>query len=275
VNAGAIVRMTGRVLRSGLPGLIALLLGIAFFEFVQPLVIASFGGARGLDAIMDRIPPALQAFTRTRPEFLALSGLAGYLSLGFSHPLYIVLAGAAVVGFAARSLAGEMERGIIQIPLARPISRHAVYASRVLGIAIICTLLAVVGPLGMVAGLFFSQPEGEFVYAHLGALALNCLTLFWAVGALTLWGSAAASTAGRVVAWALSLLVLSYFVDYFAGVWAPLQAIAFLSLFDYYEPTEALVSGTADATNLIALAAVGVVAAVAGLVAFTRRDLPA
>jgi hypothetical protein len=92
-----IPRMTGRVLRSGLPGLVALLVGIALFEFVQPLVIASFGGAQGLDAIMERIPPALQAFTRTRPEFLALSGLAGYLSLGFTHPLYIVLAGAAVI----------------------------------------------------------------------------------------------------------------------------------------------------------------------------------
>ena len=275
MNAIPIARMTGRVLRNGLPGLVALLLGIAFFEFVQPLVIASFGGARGLDAIMDRIPPALQAFTRTRPEFLALSGLAGYLSLGFSHPLYIVLAGAAVVGFAARSLAGEMERGIIQIPLARPVSRHAVYASRVLGIAIICALLAVVGPLGMVAGLLYSRPEGDFVYAHLGAMALNGLALFWAVGALTLWGSAAASTAGRVVGWALSLLVLSYFVDYFAGVWAPLQSIAFLSVFEYYEPTEALVSGAADAANLVTLAAVGAAAAVAGLVVFTRRDLPA
>ena len=63
----AIPRMTGRVLRSGLPGLVALLVGIALFEFVQPLVIASFGGAQGLDAIMERIPPALQAFTRTRP----------------------------------------------------------------------------------------------------------------------------------------------------------------------------------------------------------------
>lgn len=275
MNAGAILRMTARVLRSGLPGLIALFLGIAFFEFVQPLVIDSFGGARGLDAIMDRIPPALQAFTRTRPEFLALSGLAGYLSLGFSHPLYIVLAGAAVVGFATRSLAGEMDRGIIQIPLARPISRPAVYASRVLGVGIICALLAVAGPIGMVAGLLYSRPEGDFVYAHLGAMTLNGLALFWAVGGLTLWGSAAASTAGRVVGWAIGLLVLSYFVDYFAGVWAPLQRIAFLSLFEYYEPTEALVSGRADAANLLTLAAVGIVAAFAGLVVFTRRDLPA
>ena len=271
----AVLRMTGRLLRSGLPGLIALLIGIALFEFVQPLVIASFGGARGLDAIMDRIPPALQAFTRTRPEFLALSGLAGYLSLGFSHPLYIVLAGAAVVGFAARTLAGEMERGIIQIPLARPVSRQAVYGSRVLGVAIICALLAVIGPAGMVAGLLYSRPEGEFVYGHLGAMTVSGLALFWAVGGLTLWGSAAASTAGRVVGWAIGLLVLSYFVDYFAGVWAPLQAIVFLSLFDYYEPTEALVSGQVDFSNLLTLTAVGFVAAVAGLVVFTRRDLPA
>jgi ABC-type transport system involved in multi-copper enzyme maturation permease subunit len=224
---------------------------------------------------MDRIPPALQAFTRTRPEFLALSGLAGYLSLGFTHPLYIVLAGAAVVGFAARPLAGEMDRGIIQIPLARPVSRQAVYLSRVVGIAIICALLALVGPIGMVAGLLYSRPEGEFVYAHLGAMALNGLALFWAVGGLTLWGSAAANTAGRVVGWAISLLVLSYFVDYFAGVWAPLRTIAFLSLFDYYEPTEALASGTVSTVNLGILAGVGIIAAITGLAVFTRRDLPA
>ncbi len=275
MNASAIALMTSRVLRSGLPGLVALLLGIVLFEFVQPLVIASFGGATGLDAIMDRIPPALQAFTRTRPEFLALSGLAGYLSLGFTHPLYIVLAGAAIVGFAARSLAGEMERGIIQIPLGRPVSRPEVYLSRLLGIGIICVLLALAGPAGMVAGLLYARPEGGFVYAHLGAVALSGLALFWAVGALSLWGSAAASTAGRVVAWALSLLLLSYFIDYFAGVWTPLQAIAFLSLFDYYEPTEALVSGHADMTNLITLAVVGVTGAIAGLIVFVRRDLPA
>ena len=266
--------MTGRVLRSGLTGLIALLFGIALFEFVQPLVIASFGGAQGLDLIMERLPPALQVFTRTRPEFLALSGLAGYLSLGFTHPLYIVLAGAAVIGFAARSLAGEMDRGIIQISLSRPISRQAVYASRLLGVAVICALLAIAGPLGMVAGMLYARPNGEFAYGHLSAVAVNGLALFWAIGGLSLWGSAAASTAGRVVAWAISLLIVSYFVDYFAGIWEPLQAVQFLSLFDYYDPTQSLVSGRATTADLITLAIVGAVAAIAGLVIFTRRDLP-
>ncbi len=269
-----IPRMTGRVLRNGLPGLFALLAGIVLFEFVQPVVSASFGGAAGLVAILERIPPAFQVFMRTRPEFLALSGLAGYLSHGFTHPPYIVLAGAAGVRFAARALAGEMDRGIIQIALSRPISRQSLYVSRLLGVALICVTLALAGPVGMVAGVLFSQPNGEFQFEHLVAVSISSLALFWAIGALTLCGSAAASTGGRIVAWALSLIVFSYFIDYFASIWIPLQSITFLSLFEYYEPTQALVTGEVSIRNVATLAIVGAVASVVGLGIFTRRDLP-
>jgi ABC-2 type transport system permease protein len=271
----ALLRMTARVLRNGLWGLIALLAAIALFEFVQPVVIASFGGTSGLNAIMARIPSTLQVFMRTRPEFLAMSGLPGYLSLGFTHPLYIVLAGAAMVAFVARALAGEMERGTIQIPLARPISRPAVYVSRALGAAIICGLLAVIGPLGMVAGLLYARPDGELDYRHLVAVGLTGFALFWAVGGIALCGSAAASTAGRVVGWVLGILVLSYFIDYFAEVWRPLQALTFLSLFEYYDPTGAIVTGQVEMRNVAILFLVGAGTALAGLVVFTRRDLPA
>ena len=161
---------------------------------------------------MGLIPPALRAFTRTRPEFLALSGLAGYLSLGFTYPLYLVLAGAAVIGFAARSLAGEMDRGTIQIALSRPISRPAVYVSRVFGAAIVCLLIALIGPAGMIAGLLYARPEGAFSYEHLAVEALNGLALFWAIAGLTLLeqrrrpvARAASSSRGNWIAGALVL----------------------------------------------------------------------
>ncbi len=185
----AIPLLTGRALRGGLWGLLALLAGIAVFEFVQPVVIASFGGAPGLNAILRSVPPAMQAFVRTRPEFQALSGLAGYLSLGYTHPLYLVLAGAAVISFVARSLAGEMDRGTIQIALSRPISRQVVYTSRVIGAAIICILLALIGPAGMVAGLLYARPEGVFPYDSLLLEALNGLALFWAIAGSRCWGA--------------------------------------------------------------------------------------
>ena len=51
--------------------------------------------------------------------------------------------------------------------------------------------------------------------------------------------------------------------------------IAFLSLFDYYAPTEALASGHADAMSLTILIGVGTVAAACGLATFIQRDFPA
>jgi ABC-2 type transport system permease protein len=267
--------LTGRVLRNGLPGLIAVSLGIALFEFVQPILFTQFGGERELEAMVKLIPPVVQALARTQSEFLALSGLPGYLALGFTYPLYLVLAGAAVISFAANSLAGEMDRGTIQIALSQPASRSAVYISRVLGLVLICLLLALAGPAGMAAGMVYARPAGELYFANFGAVALNGMALFWAMGGLTLLGSAAASRAGRVVGWAIGLLVLSYFVDYFAGIWSALQAWTILSLFRYYDPARALVSGQINSANLIMLASVGATATVVGLIVFARRDLPA
>jgi len=266
--------MAGRVLARGLAGLVALLLGVALFEMVQAPVVAAIGGPQGLDAIFDRIPPALQAFTRTRPEFMAVSGLAGYLSLGFTHPLYLVLCASAIIGFAARSLAGEMERGTIQIALARPISRSQLYASRVVGVVLISIVLAIVGPLGLIAGYLWARPVGEFSFAHFLPLGVGSLALFLAIGGLALLGSAAASTAGRVLGWGLALFVLMYFVDYFAGIWGVIKPIEFLSLFDYYDPTTALVLGTLEPQHLIVLGLVAAVGGVAGLLVFVNRDLP-
>lgn len=267
--------MTGRVLRNGLPGLIALILGVAAFAFVQPLVVASFGGASALDAIMSRIPPALQVVARLSPEFLAMSGLMGYLSLGFTHPLYILLAGAAIVGFAARSLAGEMDRGIAHIALSRPVSRHAAYLARALGAVIICILLALAGPAGMAAGVLYARPDGEFAYGHLVPVAVTAFALFWAIAGFSLCVSAASSSAGRIVGLVLGLLVVSYFVDYFAEIWPVLEPLTVFSIFTYFDPTHTLVTGALLAENVAILLVTGTLTAVAGLVIFVGRDLPA
>ena len=270
----AVWRLAGRSLARGLAGLIALMVGVALFEVVQAPVVDAIGGPRGLDAILDRIPPALQAFTRTRPEFLAVSGLAGYLSLGFTHPLYLTLCVAAIVGFAARSLAGEMERGTVQLALARPVSRGQLYLSRTIGVVAISVALAIVGPLGLVVGYRLAEPIGEFSFGHLLPLAVANLALFLAIGGLALLGSATANSAGRVLGWGLAIFVLMYFVDYFAGIWNVLKPIEFLSLFDYYDPTTALVIGTVAAGDLLVLGLTGLAGYAAGLFVFANRDLP-
>ncbi|MDF2762283.1 MAG: hypothetical protein K0S83_1017 [Thermomicrobiales bacterium] len=77
-----------------------------------------------------------------------------------------------------------------------------------------------------------------------------------------------------MVGWAIGLLVLSYFVDYFAGIWSQLRVWTYLSLFAYYDPASALVNGQIQWRSIITLAVVGAVAMFAGLLVFARRDLP-
>ncbi|MBA2519106.1 MAG: ABC transporter permease subunit [Chloroflexia bacterium] len=269
-----LVRMTSRLLGRGVAGLAALLVGVALFESLQAPVVESFGGARGISTLIESLPPAFQALARAQPGFSTFSGLAGSLSAGFTHPLYLVLTLAAVVGFAARSLAGEMERGTILLSLARPVSRPAAYAARVAGVVLTGILLSLAGAAGLVGGLLVARPEGEFEYRNLVPLAVSTWLVFWAVGGLALAASAAASTSGRVVGWAIGFVVISYFVDYFAAVWTLLRPFEFLSIFAYYDPARALTTGDVPVASLLVLGLVGLAGVMTGLVVFDRRDLP-
>lgn len=270
----AVPRMTARALLRWLPALAGLLVLIFLFEIVQAPVIQAVGGAEGLSAIMERIPPALRAFARTRPEFMAMTSIAGYLSLGFTHPLYLVLATSAVIGFAARTLAGEMDRGTIQIALSRPVSRGALYLSRVIGVLVISLLVAVAGPAGMIAGWAAVQPSGEIPLAHFVPLAANTFLLCWAAGGLALLGAALSAQAGRVLGWGLAIFIVMYFVDYFASIWRLVRPFQPLSLFSWFDPGTILIEGAWPWRDLAVLAAVGLAAAFAGLAVFRSRDLP-
>jgi ABC-2 type transport system permease protein len=263
-----------RLLRRGWAGLVSLLVLIALFMFVNPLVADSLGGPGGIEALLERLPPSLQALTRTRPELVAVSGLAGFLSIAFTHPVYMGIAAVALVGFAARSLAGEMERGTIQLALARPVSRSRVYLARVLGLLVVGLLLSAAGPLGMLVGLAVAQPEGEVRLRYFVPTAGATLLLFWAIGGLALLGSAAASTTGRCVAWATAGLVVFYFVDYLAELWDVLEPIAPFSIFDYFDPSRALVDGSLRWVDVAVLFGVGTFGAIGGWIVFLRRDLP-
>jgi len=266
--------LTGRSLARGVAGVIGLLLLIFLFEVVQAPVVDAMGGAQGLDAIMDRVPRALQAFARTRPEFMAMSGLAGYLSLGFTHPLFLLLSTSVVVGYGARALAGEMERGSVQVALSRPVSRGTYFTSRVLGMVVVLLAATVVGPLGMAAGLLIAKPTGDLPLSRLVVVGVGILALLWAAGGLALAGAAAASSSGRVMGIGLAVFIAMYFVDYFASVWSTLKPLEPLSLFNYFDPASALVLGSVSMRDLAVLAVVGAVGVAIGSWRFRSRDLP-
>ena len=262
------------LLRRGRSGLLALLLGVAVFEIVPTAAVASLGDLSRLEALLALVPRSFYALMNVTPDFLQAAGLPGYLALGYTHPIYHLLSLAAVTWFAGRSLAGEMERGTIQLALARPVSRPRLYLARVLGVIVVSFAVAVVGPLGMIAGVILTTPAGSLTYAHFVPTAVASILMIWCVGGIALFASSAADRMGQAVGWVIGAVIVFYVIDYFAAIWSALEPLEPLSIFEYYNPGLALSAGTLPAKNIVVLGTIGLIGSLAGLLVFSRRDLP-
>jgi ABC-2 type transport system permease protein len=266
--------MTARLLRRGLAGTLFLLLGVIIFEMIIPPV-ADEVGTQQLNPVLESLPPAIVAISRSSPDIIIGSGLQGYLSVGFTNPIYLVIIAAAVTAFTATTLAGEMESGTIQLPLSRAVSRHQVYAARAIGVVIIAVLFAAAAPLGIWIGLQQVSTTDPVYESYLIPTGVASFALLWAIAGGSLFLSAVGSSTGRVVGWVLGWLMISYFFDYFSTLWSALEPFTPLSIYDYFRPTETLIDGTYEVRDMVVLGAVGFVGFIVGHLVFVRRDLPA
>jgi ABC-type transport system involved in multi-copper enzyme maturation permease subunit len=141
-------------------------IGLIVFEFIQPVAIDAFGNLDQLISIMDLVPKPFLALMNVTPEVVEQVGLPGFLALGFTHPVYHLLVSAVLIWVAARSLAGEMESGQVQVALARPISRRQFYLSRTLAVMLAALWVSIIASLGNIVGIAYAQPDGDMDTWH-------------------------------------------------------------------------------------------------------------
>jgi ABC-type transport system involved in multi-copper enzyme maturation permease subunit len=116
---GALLRHTWRLQRTRLA---VVSIALAVWGFLLPVVYARFGSQF----------TALMKSGLLPEQFARLSGgdvfsLSGSIALGFIHPIAIILTSVFAVGFSAAAVAGERQRGTLELALARPISRRVLY----------------------------------------------------------------------------------------------------------------------------------------------------
>lgn len=262
-----------RLLRHGLSGTIALLTGIVLFEAFVPWIAHTLVTGTDINSLISALPPQMQAMARLNPDLIKTNGARGFLPVGYTDPLFLVLAAAVTVGFAARALAGEIGGGTLALTLSRPVSRRGAYLARVLTLIVLCVAVGVAGAIGTSIGVAMALPAGLVGGANIIWLWVTITALAWAFGGLTLGASSAASSTGRVIGWAIGVLAVCYFVDYFANVWSLLKKIQPISILAYYDPSTALITATVDGGKLLVLFLLGLGGVLAGLVIFDRRDL--
>lgn len=223
-----------------------LLMATGFFTF--DLLIAGI-----YDSLLGTgIGQALGAAGDSPSVFRALAGGAanpftpeGWLSFGFLHPIVLVLVIAWTVAIAASSVAGEVETGTGEFLFTRPVPRWQVLSIRT---AMWLTgLMALLGAgwIGSFVAMSYSEGLGEMGAGALTRIALSVLPPITVIAGVAFLASCSVSLRAKAIAIGTGFAVASYFLNFAALVWEPVESLAPLSVFHYAEAAVWAVNGVA------------------------------
>lgn len=244
---------------------------LAGFELVVCAVVGNVDVGGLLSDLAPALPPFFQALLSQ--QALVRVNATGLIAFGWNHPIVHALGGAVAVVLGSRAIAGEIERGTIELVLAQPVSRLRYFTAHVVFGAIALTAIAAAGLAGTVAGQrAFALPQIGF--QALASLGGSFVALQASIFGLTLLLSAFGREGGRVAAAGFCVALVSFLLQVVATLWSDAAFLLPWSLHGYYVPRAVLTSGTVsieDAGILLAVAVVGVAGAAWR---FLHRDLP-
>jgi ABC-2 type transport system permease protein len=200
--------------------------------------------------------------------------LPGTIALGFIHPIAVALTLVFALGFAVAAVAGERQRGTLEVLLARPLSRRGLYLTLLVATILFVAIAMAAQVLGTFVGSTLSGALAELQPERLGLMWLNGLLVFAAFGSVALAASVSFDRLTPALAASLGFVLISYFLEILGSLWIDARGLQPYSLFHYLDPKGAL-NGTMTVGDWLVPLAVFIGGIVTALVVFPRRDLAA
>jgi ABC-2 type transport system permease protein len=272
MTAAPLRPLVARSLARGVRVFAAVAAILAGFQVLLVLVATTFQETRSFELLTGLMPMSVQQ--SFGPGALMLASFAGMVTFGYFHPI-VVLAVIQVGVYAATEPAGEVEWGLFDLELARPVRRSAIVARSLVVALGVTTATVVAMATGTWGGLWLLAPAAaKWPDPHrVLSLAAHVLLLSWVFAAAGLAAGAFARRRGSAFGAVLVATVFLYLMNFVADAWKPAAALRPYTPFHYY-PGFAVANGTAPiARDLGVLAAVTAVLVVVAFWRFARRDL--
>jgi ABC-2 type transport system permease protein len=263
---GALFRRTAASLRVRL---IACAVGLFVWGAMLPLIYSAFGKDLG-SIVKDN--PFFQQFSNFGGGDVFT--LTGSIALGFIHPITLLLMGIVAVGFPGAAVAGERQRGTLEVVLARPVSRRTFYVTLYVAGAAFLAVLMAMELLGGFVSASASGVASEMNAANLPGLWLNGWLLFVAILSIGFAASVSFDRAGPALGITLAFVLVSYFLQIVGSLWPDAAWIQRYSVFDLVRAKQVLEGGLI-LEHVAVLALIAVVAVAYALIVFPKRDLAA
>ena len=252
-------------------GLIAAV--IFLFQIAICAIVHDNDNVKALLAFVQILPPFVKSMlggATLRPD-----NTAALISIGYQHPFVLILFMVYAVGTPTGLLAGEVQRGTMELILSRRVTKTQVYVCAALPALLGMFALALAMFLGTVAGTSIYSFEKPVPLDGFFRIAVNGGCMAVAVGAISLFVASINRERGRAVGWAVAYLVVDYFAHLISGWWPMMKRLGPWTLFYYVNGPKAFLERAWPLREMLALLCIAAVATAAGWLLWRKRDLPA
>jgi ABC-2 type transport system permease protein len=246
------------------------------------LTLACFGWGTLLPVIYTGFSDAIRELVNSGmiPENLMSFGsgnffsLPGALTLGLQHPMAIAFVAVFAVGSPVAAVAGERERGTLEVLLSRPISRRRHYTVVAAAVLLMIAISMAALLIGQVVGSVLVDVSDELDLAQLPLVFANGVLLWAAFASFSFAASVSFDRAGPAMGLSLAYLLVNYFFEILGSLWDAAAWTQPYSLFHHFDPGEIL-QGNAEPPDFAILAIATLLPAIWALTMYPRRDLAA
>lgn len=248
--------------------LLVVMAALTVWGTLMPVIYATFGITLR-DLVQDF--PVLE-------QFMQFGGgdmftLPGSIGLGYIHPISIALLSVFAIVYPLGVVAGERQRGTLEVVLARPVSRRGYFVTLFVA-SIVFVGLAIAATLVGTAISTIALNLSDELLANLSWLWLHGTALYVAIAAISFAASVTFDRQGPAASLTLAIVMTSYFFQVLGSLWPDAEWLQPFFLFYYLKPADILTGGL-QLFDLAVLAVVTALAVVYALVIFPRRDLGA
>ncbi|MBN9518690.1 ABC transporter permease subunit [bacterium] len=199
-----------------------------------------------------------------------------FLAVGLLHPVVVILASVWAIGRAAGAVAGELDRGTMELLMSQPVPRNRLILAHLVVDALAIPLLCLSFYAGTQAGLWAvgpftidyaavratlekneNVPRAVFALANIptgtkdmtpdtggqGSALVNLAALMFALSGLTMALSAAGRSRWKVVGFGVLMGVLMFAANVLGQLWDDAAWVRPFTAFYYYQPQKVMLRG--------------------------------
>lgn len=249
--------------------LVILPLAAGAFYYLVLFSSSSFVRIQPRSPFLRRPPRATEAFLGGPIDFLSP---AGWLAAAMTHPISLALLAGAALSVAAGAVATEVERGTLDLVLARPVPRRSFLLAKAVASLVAVAAVEVGALVGVLVARATVARVGEVPLWDVGRAFLSAWLLFGALGMVGLLISARSSLRGRAIGLSVGVVVAWFFLRFVALLIDEVSGLRFASPFHYYRPAQ-LLQGEPLGWDPLVLLVLGAGALGLAVWWFARRDL--